>query len=502
MMKRLTTLSYVGLFALFMLIGFDLSVSNTEAQALDHSREWNVSQRIPFYGNDVWTPYLVVDGLGTIHVFASDWVGDSKPLWAIIYRQWTLNEGWSEPIDILLPASGLARIQGAFLDQTGFIHLVYFGGDEISGQIYYSRAPAEDAARAPAWSEPLPVGGNAIIPADATINGDDQGNLFVLYNSDKSGNGLYETHSIDGGDTWSESQPIYLTYRSDLRPLTLKSYVDKDGAGHAVWSLPNNTGNSEAVYYARQEPGQAIWRVPVLLAEAIEGEVDTPTIIEYQDELFIIYHDGRPTMRHMIRSTDGGESWSDPVPLFHHIGSNGAASLVVDGNNILHMFFGNRVGEHPATHAMWHSTWSDIGWSDPGPIISGLKTDDFDPSFANAIISRGNTILLTWMTDPGAIRKGVGGTWYSYRVLDAQELPLTIPVAVSAPTPISEHVFEETTLLPAPTPIPGETQTDLRSESPNSWFQNPMTLVFVSIVPVGLLMLAIVAFRTGFIKRR
>ncbi len=404
----------------------------------DQGPVWSPPLRVPGFGDETNTPILIADQNRTVHAFVSDWVGDENPQLGIYYTQWNQEYGWTSPVDILIPSRGQARLKGAFLDRSGMIHLVFFGGDEGGAQIYYTRAPAVEAGQVRSWSNPVIVGEKALIPDEAATGGDGKGNLFIIFAGSIYGHGLYAIYSNDGGDTWSLPEPIFLTAQSEQWPVSLHTYVDQSGGGYAVWSVADKTGNSLAVYFSRQNPDRMTWSEPIQLAQAVGFEADTPTIIKYNDELFVIYHNDQPTTRWMRRSKDDGLTWTPAVRLFPHVGSNGPVSIVIDSGKTMHMFFGNRVG-NPATHGMWHSTWVGGSWTYPEGITIGSRSDTFDPSFANSIVSQGNMILLTWRHDPGV--KNKTGVWFSFLTLYSRESPIiplpTIQISDNSETNLS-----------------------------------------------------------------
>ena len=484
----------VGMLFKRILIGIILLFGFNEIVSAQSFEQWSTPKIIPGFSTGVWTPYVVADQNRTVHAFVSDLVGeDSNPQLAIFYNKWTRQSGWSEPIDIILPAKGEARVKGVYLDQKGAIHLIFFEGEDREGTINYSTAPAVDAANAYSWSEPVPIGTATITPDEAAIAGDDQGNLYVVYAGKQNSHGLYFIHSDDGGLTWTEPSEIFLTYRWDLWPTALQLYIDNGEDLHVVWGLGNITGNSIAVYHRRLDTNRMVWGDTVELAKITSGEVDTPSIIEYDDELFVIYHDDRPTTRHMRRSSDGGQSWTDPVRLFPHVGSNGAASLIIDGNNVMHMFFGNRL-DSTGAHGMWHSDWLGNRWSDPEAIVSGPVAPGFDPARPRSVISQGNTMFVVWQTEPGQINLGTSlGDWYSYATLDTPELPL-VPFKSEAAKPAIQPGAEAVTLTvtPAPSePSPSpEANIEIHQE-PGTVQTNPGMLVLLGLLPAFLLSVGI-----------
>ena len=483
------TVILIGSIFLILIIDPNLAAAQT-------GNNWMPQRNIPLYHPETEPPFLIADQNRTVHAFSSQWIGDDNQQKAIVYNQWNPDTGWTVPVDIILPPlKAQARLKGAYLDQADMVHLIFFSGDDTDANIYYSRAPLAHAGLATAWSKPQVIGVRARTPDQAAIVGDSNNKLFVLYSSNRGGTGLYFTYSTDAGTIWSKPSPMFLTYNEDLFPYDLTMYVDEQDNVHALWNVNNRSGQAEAMYYTKLEAGQIEWSEPVRFAPV--SVINQPSIIAHEDELFLIYHTGDQS-RHMRRSSDGGDTWTGAVKLFPHVGSNGAPSLVVDNNNVLYMFFGNRVG---GVHGMWHSVWQGAYWSDPealasGPVIKGeIGGEGFDPSHARAIVSQGNVILVTWDTDP---QNGLNGVWYSYTTVDAPELP-----AVALRTP-----------APAPSPIPNATTTqfvpnstvstqavfsDLNYNGPdNSSNDHPLLPVIIGTAPVVLALLAAVALILKF----
>lgn len=455
--------------------------------------DWEPTRIIPGYSTEVLTPYLVADQNRTVHSFVSDWVGDEGSVKAIYYSLWRLDQGWSLPVDILLSPHHEARVKGAFLDPNGMLHVVFFGGEDNNAEIYYTQAPAVLADQAQAWSEPVIVGERAISPDEAAIAGDELGNLHIVFSAAKDGNSLYSVHSSDGGKTWSDPVPVFITLSSTLWPSHLQIYVDSKANLHAVWSVGDLSGNGLAVYYAKLAAGASGWTEPIVLAEAIGFEADTPSIIEYKDELFVIYHNDSPTTRWMRRSEDGGQTWSEPDRLFQQIGTNGAASMVIDNNGILHMFFGNRVTGVPIIYGLWHSTWLGNKWSTPVPIISGSKRDDFDPSFANAVVSQGNLIFVAWHQDPQAINSR--GASFSYLILNAPEnpvVPLSTEQTQSEVIPVVTNV--QLTIDPTLTPQARDKISDFGDLQVNEPGDHSRTIL-IGVIPAIILIIFLFLYR-------
>lgn len=197
------------------------------------------------------------------------------------------------------------------------------------------------------------------------------------------------------------------------------------------------------------------------------------------------------------RSTDGGKTWTQPIrPFPTHVGRNGEIAFVVDSNDILHVFFGQRIpsGGIDATHGMWHSMWQGGGWSPPGAVVTGTGRPDFDPYDARAVVSQGNTILVTWRTDPGV---GEKSTWFSYLKLDAPGLPIValpavLPTSVPTPTATVQMGSEPTSIQATATPSTdtGDSDSLPLSVEPATPPSNPGMPLVVGVVPALLFIAA------------
>lgn len=413
------------LWLVFKFLIISLVVSGSTSKQAFH---WSTPATISGISLDSYPPILVTDDNRTVHAFSSQWVGEiGNSMKAIFYTQWTLEQGWTIPIDIIISPVQEARVTDAFLDDEGIIHLVFYGGNGISGDIYYTRAYANAASDARSWSPPLLIGEVAGDPEGAVLVGTGH-DLTVVYYGKRDGDGVYAVTTKDSGITWSEPTLIYLSDSDAPTVYSLRVTKGRSGWFHSIWNVYNAAGQGRGIYYASYNPDNNKWNEPIQLAIALDGlGTQTPTITEHDNVLFAVFNlTPKISMR---RSFDDGATWSDPVILFpRHVGVNGSLSLVTDSNDNLHLFFGQRITGNPDIHGMWHSLWVNNRWTEPDAVIKGPRVLDiegysgFDPYEARAVVSQGNVLLVTWRTDPGDIRDN--GVWYSYAVLNAPELPI------------------------------------------------------------------------------
>ncbi len=483
------------------------------AFAAQQPPRWATDQQVPGYPDDTFTPYLIADQNRTVHAFASQWVGDRDSQLAIVYRQWSLAGGWTEPMDILLSPYKQARMQAAFLDRAGMLHLVFAGGDDQGAGIYYSRAPAASAGRATAWSAPRLVSERASFSGYASLTGDDEGNLAIVYDGNVEGNGVYAVHSSDAGDTWSEPTPVFLTYDPELTPYKIEMYTSPSGNIHAAWNVVTPTGTDISAYYARLDMDRMQWSKPVVLEERTVDDKEHfgpsfPSIRGSGDSVVVMYNSGNPSaggpvdpgrpVQRVRLSNDGGRTWGDPItPFPRHQGRSGEHSLAVDSNGNVHALFIQRIdqlvdGRYAPISGMWHSELRGGHWSEPDRFTTTIPAHD-----VRAVVSQGNVLLVTWREDPGT---GQHGIWYSYTTLDAPELP-AMPLPTPPATPTATPV--PTATPPGPTPTPLHRPASISQEAmPAKVADSPAIPLALGLAPVALLIVGIILAQQLHYHRR
>lgn len=496
------------LIAVISILGFSIAInghSNTFAQ---NGEYWIRPQRIPGYDPIARAPHIVADSTGTIHALSYEAVNENSN--AIIYRRWHKNTGWSAAIDVIVPPlpGNQQTVQDVYLDESGWLHVIFFSGTEVGGDIYHAKAPASLASDVRAWTVPEPVGLGAGPLPYAAMTGDGQGRIYILYSGQIGGQGIYEIFSNNNGDTWADPTLVAGTKDRDQSPAHIQLLIDHLGHLNAVWSIVGEEGNGEAILYARREIDKPEWTKPYQLAarEGNDYSANWPAIIDYDKELFVVYQDDFPATLFMRRSKDNGETWSSAIQPFDHVGESEFPLLFIDSANVLHLIHGNREG-NPYYGGMWHSTWNGERWNNFEPVsiahqdaeegYPGLP-DAFTPSAPKGAIIQGNTLFLVWWNN--VQRDFLSGAWYTFTELDAPQIPsvpLPTPIPTQTPTPT---VQPEGTETPGGVSTPTTTFALATEIIPSSTGTNPAGPVITGTVIVLVLMAGIFIFQRIFNK--
>ena len=89
-----------------------------------------------------------------------------------------------------------------------------------------------------------------------------------------------------------------------------------------------------------------------------------------------------------------------------HVGVNGSIAYVVDGNDELHLFFGQRILSSPDIHGMWHSIYKNDRWTEPTAIVKGPRVRDWKG--LRVLILMRHMLLLVRGNDPAGMDHGSG----------------------------------------------------------------------------------------------
>jgi len=487
-----------------VIIGILLFISGANSVLAEKSNQWAPDQRVPGYPDYVFTPYLLADQNRTVHAFSSQWVGETSRQYAVVYRQWSLLRGWTKPVDILLSPDGEAEIQGAFLDASGIIHVIFWGGSSSDASIYYSKAPVADADVSSAWSLPLAIGVSASQPISAAFDGDDKGNLVVIYNGNVDGTGVYEIHSNDSGNAWSKARSIFQPTDTGLVPYSLRLDMGRTGYLHAAWNVVTDVGVDMSLHYARYDVNENQWSEPVTLDKRITDAAGDfgpsfPSIVDNGENVVIIYNNGNPLGNRQVQpgrpvqmvavSQDGGQTWNQPVvPFYRHLGRSGEQTLVVDGNNIVHTLFIQRIEDlsdgYRSISGVWHSELLNGVWSDPDRLVTTLSPHD-----VRAVVCQGNLLLAVWREDPGG--KKQHGIWFSYTILDVPESPIVIPPTLAfndSMTPNTDFASSSTAVAVSPTAIREISLDSL----PTGFTGNPAEPLIIALLLVLLALVGVI----------
>jgi hypothetical protein len=334
----------------------------------------------------------------------------------------------------------------------------------------YAHAPACCADNPHNWSRPVSLGSPVNITS--ALVADEHGRLHAAFASLDTKNIVY-LRSDDGGTTW----PVWVEIPSGARlgdEYTMYPRLAVDGRGrvHAVWTVMPYGGR--AVMYARSDDGGDSWSNPEPIDIASNPDYEEgygPIYIDIEahgeDEIHLIW-DGAPTVeRNHIWSSDGGNTWSAPTLVFpiSGTGRSGWNDMVVDGAGTLHAV---------ALKAPWYANWSRGRWSDSMAIGHADHTTSYE--WLRVALSLGNQLNVVW-TDK---KKDLDPVWYvagnviEAPAIAAQPLPTVAPTPLSTPTSVARPTAVASLVAAPVTPtVRARPSFDNAVLTDNKVFSNP-----------------------------
>ncbi len=381
-------------------------------------------------------PELVVDAAGVVHVFWAYGSPENEADGALqsIYYTRQQQGVWSEPVDVLVSPGGRgARMPAVALDQYGYLHLAWSGGDSI----YYSRAYAPVAAAGggpQAWTTPVAFTLYVAAFEPAIVAAGDH--VYLLWT--EANNGLVFARSADGGRRWNSPQTIFAAPGAQELARWGRLAVDEAGRLHVTLSLARSGDAAAArrdpiyLYYLRSEDGGDTWTDPWLIAP--EPDFGEATLVTWGANDLHLFWNGRAGThgRYHRASSDGGQTWSavetilPPGPPLGLGGLTGFPAVVSDARGDLHLV-------STGDPQNYYTHWRNGLWTEPVVISVGLDGlgvtgESVNMEMPSLALGSGNQLHAVF-------HEGQERIWYTSRLLpDLPALPWQ-PLPTVTPTP-------------------------------------------------------------------
>jgi len=448
---------------------------SVSAQSGD-SLDWSV-QQLSDGQADAGVPVIVADHAGGVHVF---WpqraAGDADK--ALYYAQ-NDGTGWSIN-DVIVGDIGEVAVA---MDSYDILHLVWTEGRSVR----YSYASTALAPSARGWAQPTIIGDGPAYTPDLLF--DPSGILHLAYSYIADISAVCYVRSTDGGQSWSRPM-LFETPRSDAATDRPQMALGEDGTLHMVWGLvpTSNYYGGLGVYYARSTDAGQSWSDPVRIDEDSlrvlgKGAWLASVAVIGSTEVHVVWDAHTEAgKRYHQWSRDGGVTWSGAEPVWHSfISQTGPNPMMVDSAGTLYLFslgapdWGQRQG-------LYFSRWNGANWEDLQ--LANLSSDG--PHFVRVAVTQGNKLHVAWQARAAEPQE----IWYASAGTAAPYMPPgAFPTSVPTPT-----VRSTPTLAPSPTVTPQRVM-DASGLTDNTT-TNPSYAIITGVLPVSLTLAIVIAIRT------
>lgn len=267
------------------------------------------------------------------------------------------------------------------------------------------------------WRDPIRLtdsDGNAYTSfpqtsAQRTVFATSADTVHVVWNDtrgqDEATANVYYKRSLDGGQTWSEDQP--LTFHSAQDGSAMNPCIAVSGSTvHVVWQDGELFTLTARIWYLRSLDAGVTWEPAVSIAPEVPApfSMTSPMIVVSGDQLHLCWSgstDGLPqtqTRTYYCHSFDGGQTWGEPVQVSEHTpesGLNSIHSTLALSGNAIHLAWASYFYQEPDNYShIYYSRSLDHGetWSEPVQI-----EDDPGLSYAPIIAAAPEGLVhLAW----------------------------------------------------------------------------------------------------------
>ncbi|MFP6627093.1 MAG: sialidase family protein [Deltaproteobacteria bacterium] len=420
-----------------------------------------------------WNANVATDGKGAwIAVWHSSNTLDKRigRDWDILFALSSDNgETWTdaEPLNTNAESDeGSDRSPVALSDGRGGWLVFWTSADSLNGSIGLDRdilfSRSSDGGKT--WASPLPLNINASSDwgddADARAATDGKGHWVVVWNSnDTLGNtiggdrDIMVASSSNNGVTWSTTQALNSNAATDAG-FDISPYIATDAHGYwlVVWSsgesMNNQVGMDRDIFIARSSDNGHTWTAPQALNTnaAEDTRSDTsPAVATNGKGAWIATWSSNDTLDGTIgmdrdilvaRSTDRGDSWSDPEPLhpsaFTDAREDSSPTVVADdsGNWVAVWHSWDSFNEHLGVDAdilLAHSRDDGVSWSLPVALNPGASSDAGDDVLPQIATDGAGHWVAVWQSfDP--VGNAIAGFEWDIKVsagVVARQIPKT-----------------------------------------------------------------------------
>ncbi|PYT02532.1 MAG: hypothetical protein DMF60_21165 [Acidobacteria bacterium] len=240
----------------------------------------------------------------------------------------------------ITPHNGGAFAPRVALDSTGAVNIVWGDTNQNLGKVVFVRSTDEGAS----FTAPLNVSRSSGVAFDPEIAVDSSDAMNVVWQDTAPGKSVIMfSRSTDGGKTFSDPKQI-----STGRGAATEAAIATDSAGRlsVVW-VDESTGSAEAFYSRSTDNGQS-FSEPFNVSRFPGGDIHKPTVVASQNVVYVAFQNGdlfgEETIKneqvYIARSDNAGVSFADIEQVSNAKNSVGRAhspAMTVDSRGVLHI---------------------------------------------------------------------------------------------------------------------------------------------------------------------
>jgi hypothetical protein len=276
--------------------------------------------------------------------------------------------------------------------------------------------------------------------------------------------------------------------RSKAYPISVRLAVDDRGALHVIWAESVDPFPPSGVYYARSTDRGQTWSQPLALAD---GGYHWGSIgIDGQGSIHLFWTGtAQWAGKYHTWSQDRGDTWAPVQRLWPGtMGFLGYADMALDSSGALHLVSG--AGGMPyfgvqTQGEILYASWLGDHWSAATHVSALLMNGVYEQSWPQISIARGNGVHVVWTVLDH--QTGEYSVWCS-----STQLPAPILPAVSAPEPSLVVQSPTPTIVPTRSPPRPEPTVPTLTDTARMATTGQVEPLVLSTLAAGLFVAAII----------
>jgi len=251
---------------------------------------------------------------------------------------------------------------------------------------------------------------SAILITDVDGNNEDpfllranDGTIYLVWFSERSGNADIYMKTSKDGKTWSECTVVIRGGGAgNFYPSLAQT---KDGKFHLAWFCIDAKSKTFSICYANSDDGRK-WSKTQAITPRHKGHNWVPTIVAAGDgSIWIAFSSGRTGNKDVfvVQSKDGGKTWQEPIQVTRHGDHDDLPNIAQRPDGTFVVVWTNYVPEKAGylskTADIYYATsQSGMIWSDPVAITKNNYTDTIPEIFSNLDQS---AFFVAWCSPSG-----------------------------------------------------------------------------------------------------